>query len=155
MQFTTSGKARRFKPLVVVLAEARLRNSLEALRSDPSGPVAGQYFREAFAALDDLEGGEDGRYIGDGIDADFEHLAAEDWPAWTDDDRWTTTEPTPIEVLAAEEALGLPALCGGSPDDDREPAGPTAEDWADYGRWCEARAAADQAEELHRLGYGR
>lgn len=56
------------------------------------------------------------------IDLDFIASPA-DWPAWTDESRWTTAEPTPIEVLTA----------------DAPRYEPTMEDWRDY---FEARDAS-------------
>ena len=67
----------------------------------------------------------------------LEHLEAQtsqpadDWPDWTDDDRWTITEPTtPIEVL--------------SPIADATPVyEPTAEELADY------HAYRDEQDRVH------
>jgi hypothetical protein len=47
-----------------------------------------------------------------------------EWPAWTDESRWTTDEPTPLELLAA---FGVPAISGGAPAFE-----PSEQDWADY-----------------------
>jgi hypothetical protein len=54
---------------------------------------------------------------------DYEDALA--WPDWTDESTWTTTEPTPLELL-------LPPVSGGSPDYQ-----PTDADWAEFSRWVD------------------
>lgn len=118
------------------------RFSLEKIRD----PRLADAVADALETIDRLKAIADGfprlapptpRFFGDGVEDDFEVTAEDEpteWPAWTDRSRWTTSDPTPIEVLAAH--FELPALSGGSPE--AEPFEPSVEDWEDYHAWADA-----------------
>jgi hypothetical protein len=71
---------------------------------------------------------------------DYEDAAA--WPAWTDRDTWTTTEPTPLDILAA---FGLPPISGGSPEAYQ----PTDDDLDEYAAWSTGLTFDDHLRDIY------
>lgn len=68
-----------------------------------------------------------------------------DWPAWTDDWFWETTDPADLAAAdAALEDLELPPLSGGAPAYE-----PTAEDLADYHAWSEELDRRRESSDRH------
>lgn len=67
----------------------------------------------------------------DGIAEDYKDAA--EWPAWT------TSEPTPLELL------GIPPICGGSP----EAYEPTGDDLDEYAAWSTGLTFDDHIRDIH------
>jgi hypothetical protein len=86
----------------------------------------------------------------------------EDWPAWTDADRWThidpPDEPTEADVAWLDAHPILPPVAGGSPEP--ESFEPTDADWDEMARWSahldrlEAIRSQDDAEDEARARFG-
>jgi hypothetical protein len=104
-----AGKAEEVLRKVDDALAAMDRVALVCIKAETAATLAGEFDKPARSLLD---GGPD-----------YEDALA--WPDWTDESTWTTTEPTPLELL-------LPPVSGGSPDYQ-----PTDADWAEFSRWVD------------------